>query len=214
MNRPDCVLFDLDHTLVHYDHAVRVRALAERCGADPERVMDALTHSGLERDSDLGLFDAEGHAHELSRRLGVPATLEDCIAARAASMAPIAETLALAQEVARHARVAILTNNGLMVRDHLHVLCPPLSPLFDGRVFCSAEFGVGKPDPGIFLRSAERLGLSPAAILFIDDKAANAEAARAVGMDALHFTGPGALRAALHARGLLEDTREGIAHAS
>ena len=38
MNRPDCVLFDLDHTLVHYDHAVRVRALAERCGADPERV--------------------------------------------------------------------------------------------------------------------------------------------------------------------------------
>ena len=62
--------------------------------------------------------------------------------------------------------------------------------------------------------SAERLGLSPAAILFIDDKAANAEAARAVGMDALHFTGPGALRAALHARGLLEDTREGIAHAS
>jgi putative hydrolase of the HAD superfamily len=214
MNRPACALFDLDHTLVHYDHAVRVRTLAERCGVDAERVMDALTHSGLERDSDLGLFDAEGHARELSRRLGVPATVEDCIAARAASMAPIAETIALAREVARHARVAILTNNGLMVRDHLHALCPALSPLFGGRVFCSAEFGVGKPDPAIFLRSAERLGLPPAAILFIDDKAANAEAARAVGMDALHYGGPQALRISLRERGLLEHTREEIAHAS
>ena len=214
MKRPACVLFDLDHTLVHYDHAVRVQVLAERCGVDADRVMDALTHSGLERDSDLGLFDAEGHARELSRRLGVPASLGDCIAARAASMSPIAETLALANGIARNARVAILTNNGLMVRDHLHALCPALSPLFDGRVFCSAEFGVGKPDPAIFLRSAERLGLSPAAILFIDDKSANAEAARAAGMDALHYGGPQALRISLRERGLLEDTPEAIAHAS
>jgi FMN phosphatase YigB (HAD superfamily) len=81
-------------------------------------------------------------------------------------------------------------------------------------VFCSAEFGVGKPDPAIFLRSAERLGLPPAAILFIDDKAANAEAARAVGMDALHYGGPQALRISLRERGLLEHTREEIAHAS
>ena len=214
MNRPACVLFDLDHTLVHYDHDVRVRTLAERCGAGPERVMEALTHSGLERDSDLGLFDAEGHARELSRRLGVPASLDDCIAARAAAMSPITESVAMAHAVARHARVAILTNNGLMVRDHLHVLCPALSPLFDGRVFCSAEFGVGKPDPAVFLRSAERLGLSPAEILFIDDKAANAEAARRVGMDALHYAGPQALRGSLQARALLDDTTEAIRHAS
>lgn len=214
MKRPACVLFDLDHTLVHYDHAVRVRTLAERCGIDPERVLDALTLSGLERDSDLGLFDAQGHARELSRRLGVALSLDDCLAARAAAMSPIEGSVALAHAVARNARVAILTNNGLMVRDHLRVLCPALSPLFDGRVFCSAEFGVGKPDPAVFLRSAERLGLSPAEILFIDDKAANVEAARRVGMDALHYGGPQALRVSLRERGLLENTTEAIAHAS
>jgi putative hydrolase of the HAD superfamily len=214
MNRPACVLFDLDHTLVHYDHALRIRTLAERCGIDPERALEALTHSGLERDSDLGLFDAEGHAREFSRRAGSPAGLADCIAARAASMAPIGDTIDLAREVSRVAQVAILTNNGLMVRDHLRDLCPALSPLFDGRVLCSAEFGVGKPDPAIFLRSAQRLGLPPSAILFIDDKAANAEAARSVGMDALHYGGPQALRVSLRERGLLESTMEAIAHAS
>jgi putative hydrolase of the HAD superfamily len=213
MKRPACVLFDLDHTLVHYDHALRVRTLAERCGVEPERVMEALTHSGLERDSDLGLFDAENHARELSRRLGVPLSLGDCIVARAAAMSPIAESVEMAHAVARHARVAILTNNGLMVRDRLHALCPALSPLFDGGVFCSAEFGVGKPDPAIFLRSAERLGLPPSAILFIDDKVANAEAASGVGMDALHYGGPQALRISLRERGLLENTEE-IAYAS
>lgn len=213
MKRPSCVLFDLDHTLVHYDHAVRVRALAERCGVDAGRVMDALTHSGLERDSDLGLFDAEGHARELSRRIGAPVSLADCIAARAASMAPIEDCVAMAHVVARNARVAILTNNGLMVRDHLPALCTALSPLFDGRVLCSAEFGVGKPDPEIFLRSARRLGLLPAQILFIDDKAANAEAARRVGMDALHYAGPQALRTSLQARGLLDEATE-VRHAS
>ncbi|GAA5004335.1 HAD family phosphatase [Pseudoluteimonas lycopersici] len=214
MKRPACVLFDLDHTLVHYDHAVRVRTLAERCGVEPQRVLDALTLSGLERNSDLGLFDAEGHARELSRRLGVALSLDDCIAARTASMAPIEDCVAMAHAVARNAQVAILTNNGLMVRDHLHALCPTLSPLFDGRVFCSAEFGAGKPDPAIFLRSAERLGVSPGDILFIDDKAANAEAARHVGMDALHYAGPQALRVSLRERGLLENATEEIAHAS
>lgn len=199
-----CVLFDLDDTLVDYDHSLRIRTLAERCGVEPERVMDALTTSGLERDSDLGLFDAQGHARELSRRLGVPLSLDDCIAARAASMAPIAESVAMAHAVARHAQVAILTNNGLMVRDHLNALCPALSPLFDGRVLCSAEFGVGKPDPQIFLRGAERLGLPPASILFIDDKAANADAARAVGMHAHHFTAVDALRDALRESGLID----------
>lgn len=214
MKRPACVLFDLDHTLVHYDHALRLDALARRSGCPTEQIEQALFHSGLERDSDLGRFDAQGHARELSRRLGATLTLEDCIVARAAAMAPIAGMLALAHETSRHARVAILTNNGLMVRDHLHVLCPALSPLFDGRVLCSAEFGVGKPDPAIFLRSAERLGLPPPAILFIDDKAANADAARSVGMDALHFGGPHALRASLRERGLLENSNEAIAHAS
>ena len=214
MKRPDCVLFDLDHTLVHYDHALRIRTLAERCGVDPDQVMEALTLSGLERDSDLGLFDAQGHARELSRRLGVPVSLDECIVARAAAMSPITACVAMAQAVAHHVQVAILTNNGLMVRDHLRELCPALSPLFDGRVLCSAEFGVGKPDPAIFLRSAERLGLPPANILFVDDKAANAEAARAVGMDALHYGGPQAFRVSLQARGLLDDSMEMIPHAS
>lgn len=116
-----------------------------------------------------------------------------------------ADVLALATQVSRHAIVAILTNNGLLVRDQLATLCPALSPLFDGRVLCSAEFGVGKPDPAIFAHAARRLDVAPEAILFIDDKAGNAEAARAAGLHAHHHRDAAGLAAALRHHGLLEE---------
>jgi putative hydrolase of the HAD superfamily len=204
MTRPACVLFDLDETLVRYDHEVRVRTLAARCGVAPGRVEAELFASGLERETDFGRYDPQGQADELSRRMGVRVGLDDCIAARAAAMTPDLEVIALAEQISRGAAVAILTNNGLLVRDHLHALCPPLSPLFDGRVFCSGEFGVGKPGAAIFHRCAERLGLSLKAIMFVDDKRDNAEAARALGMQAHHFRDAAGLREALHTLALLE----------
>ncbi len=204
-DRPACVLFDLDETLVRYDHGVRLRTLADRVGVAPARIEAELFASGLERDGDLGRHDAQGQADELARRLGVAVALADCIAARAASMTPDAEVVALAHAVARRARVAILSNNGLLVRDHLPALCPALSPLFDGQVLCSAEFGVGKPEAVVFAHAADRLGLAPGAILFVDDKPANAEAARAAGLRAHHHRDAAALRAVLAAHHLLED---------
>lgn len=201
---PSHILFDLDETLVRYDHEARVRTLAARCGVAPERIETALFASGLEHDSDLGRYDAQAQAEELSRRLGAAVALEDCIAARAASMTPDFEVIALAEQASRRAAVAILTNNGLLIRDHLPALCPPLSPLFDGRVFCSAEFGIGKPDPAIFQRCAERLGVSAASILFVDDKRANTDAARATGLQAHHHRDAASLREALRAFDLLE----------
>jgi HAD superfamily hydrolase (TIGR01509 family) len=205
VKRPACVLFDLDETLVRYDHSARVRTLAARVGVAPERIEAELFASGLERDSDLGRHDARSQAEVLARRLGVAVSLADCIAARAASMTPDAEVVALAHEAARHASVAILSNNGLLVRDHLPALCPALSPLFDGRVLCSAEFGIGKPEAAIFAHASARLGLPPEAILFVDDKRANADAAQAAGMRAHHHRNAAGLRAALIDHGLLEN---------
>jgi len=69
MSRPSCVLFDLDDTLVRYDHAARVRALAARCGVAPERIEAELFASGLERDAALGRYDPQAQADALAHRL-------------------------------------------------------------------------------------------------------------------------------------------------
>lgn len=202
MSAPTLVLFDLDGVLAHYRHDVRVDTLAARTGAHPAQVEAQLFGSGLEYASDLGDFDAETHVAELASRLGCAVTLDDCLAARGAAMAADLEVLVLATAVATAARVAILTNNGLMLRDHLPALCPPLFPLFAGHVYCSAQYRVGKPDPQVFADCLHELGVVAADTLFVDDKAENIEGARRAGLHAHHFITAAALRAELHRHGL------------
>jgi putative hydrolase of the HAD superfamily len=57
--------------------------------------------------------------------------------------------------------------------------------LFDA-VVISAEVGMRKPEPGIFLLAAEVLGLEPAECVFIDDITSNVVAAQDAGLAAIH----------------------------
>lgn len=204
---PAVVLFDLDGVLAHYAHAPRMALLARRAGASEAEVARALFDSGLERDADLGLYDADGQVAEFAERLGRPVTLDDCVDARGAAMSTDAGVLALAAAASKRARVAILTNNNLLLRDHLPRICPALFPLFDAQVFCSAQFRLAKPDPAIFRACAAALRVAPGDVLFIDDKAENADGARRTGLHAHHHRDLPSLRAALRVHGLLEDER-------
>ena len=58
--------------------------------------------------------------------------------------------------------------------------------LFDD-IISSAEVGMAKPEPEIFRLAAGRLGLDPAECVFVDDWDQNIEAAKAVGMTAIHY---------------------------
>jgi epoxide hydrolase-like predicted phosphatase len=49
----------------------------------------------------------------------------------------------------------------------------------------SHEVGLGKPDPAVYALTAARLGVAPGEIVFLDDVAANVEAARAAGWHAV-----------------------------
>jgi 2-haloacid dehalogenase len=69
-------------------------------------------------------------------------------------------------------------------------------------VVVSGTEGVAKPDPAIFALTAERAGLPPERLVFVDDKELNVEAARAAGMDGIVFTGADELRLLLRERGL------------
>lgn len=205
----DLVLFDLDDVLVDYSHEVRCRTLGERIGRDAETVRAALFGSGLETEADLGRIDPEGVARVLSETLATPVTVADCVAARAAAMAPRPALLDIVETLAARCRLAILTNNGLMVRDHFASLCPPFAPYFDGSVHCSAMYGVAKPDPTVFAHCAEALGVAPSRVLFIDDKPGNAAGAVRAGMSGHHYQHIAGLRSALAAHHLLESLSHG-----
>jgi 2-haloacid dehalogenase len=79
----------------------------------------------------------------------------------------------------------------------------PFMTWFDGHVISGFE-GVAKPDPRIFEILLERYRLAPEATFFMDDSPRNVEAARALGIHAVHYTDADQLRQELRALGIPE----------
>ena len=69
-------------------------------------------------------------------------------------------------------------------------------------LFLSCEIGACKPSEAAFAVVEAALGMPAGQILLIDDTAANVEAARSRGWDAIHFTDNAELMAELALRGL------------
>jgi putative hydrolase of the HAD superfamily len=65
-----------------------------------------------------------------------------------------------------------------------------LGQLFDG-VVISAEVGMRKPTPAIYVLGAEAIGLDPGACVFVDDLALNLAPARELGMATVHHVESG-----------------------
>ncbi|MGB2782289.1 MAG: HAD family phosphatase [Phycisphaerae bacterium] len=60
--------------------------------------------------------------------------------------------------------------------------------LFDATV-CGTEVRIGKPDPEVFLKAAEKLGVEPRFSAVVEDSTAGIEAARRAGMTAIALVG-------------------------
>jgi HAD superfamily hydrolase (TIGR01509 family) len=120
-----------------------------------------------------------------------------------AAVTPIPETLALAAAVHRKARVAVLTNNNLMVKRSLDALFPELRPIFGEDFYVSAEFGARKPEPDVYLACLSRLGTAPNAALFTDDSPRNVAGAERAGLRSRLYRSSAELEQALKREALL-----------
>lgn len=81
--------------------------------------------------------------------------------------------------------VALLTNNVAEWGDQWRATIP-VEELFDVVVDSSAV-RMRKPDPRIYQLACEELGIAPELCVFVDDNAENVAAARALGMETVHF---------------------------
>ena len=85
----------------------------------------------------------------------------------------------------RGLRMALLTNN-VREWEPLWRSMIPIDALFEV-VVDSAFVGCRKPDPKIYQITLERIGLTGNDCLFVDDVEVNCDAARELGMTAVHF---------------------------
>ncbi len=204
MRRPPAlVLFDMDDVLCGYDRDRRVRILSHLTHRSPEAILFAIWGSGFEAAADSGRFDAGAYLDGFGARLGYPLSRETWIAARRAAMTAWPAVLTLAARVREKAKIAVLTNNGVLLEEAIDELFPELRPLFGDAILVSGRFSTRKPDPDIYRRACTLLGASPEQAFFTDDKPWHVAGAEQAGLTGHVFTGAPALERALGLAGLL-----------
>ncbi|EYB67691.1 HAD family hydrolase [Deinococcus phoenicis] len=204
------VLFDRDDTLASTDQGVYREAaqwLAGRFGLDAAEAGRALAAQWQEQASawwhlrtheDEAAFWAR-YGEALSARLGLDAAeIPHLLAAFPYEryMKPVAGARDVLTELrARGLKIGVLSNTLPSIDRTLEAL--GLADLVDVAV-ATCTVGVHKPEPGAFYFALERLGLPAEAVLFVDDKAENVEAARALGLRAVRIDLHGQAADAIH----------------
>ena len=196
------MVFDLDGVLCRYRLDARLEYLSRLSGRGAAEIREAIWGSGFEDQADAGELSAEAYLTGFGERMGMALTREQWVAARRTAMSPDPAMLALVRRLGARLPVALLTNNGFLLRETLPELAPELPPLFGERLFVAAELGARKPEVAVYQRVAARLALPPWALLMVDDNAANAAGAVAAGWQGHQFTGMEDLLARLAALGI------------
>jgi len=197
------VIFDFGGVLwdMRWDVA---RELDRLHGLPKSSVFDTLYRSPAWADIECGVGDPAAWTEDAHRELELRASrpLPRLHEEWRKAQAVIDANVALVRALRPPYRCSVLSNADRSLRGRLEGELA-LHHLFDD-VVVSAEVGMAKPRPEIFRLAAERLGLPPAACVFVDDWDKNVEAARAVGMEAvLHRADQGHdLRAQLAALGV------------
>jgi 2-haloacid dehalogenase len=198
------VVFDIGGVLLDWDPRHFYRELFDGDEAAMERFLAQVCSPEWHAAQDLG-YNVGLACRELASRHPEQAELILAWADSTEKMVagPITGTVEIIAELRRRGLACYALSNMEAETFPLRMARYDFLRALDGHVISGLE-KVAKPDPRIYRVLLERYELSPGRTLFIDDKAVNVAAARAVGMQALQFTSAPKLRAELVAMGLLE----------
>ncbi|MFC5834174.1 HAD family hydrolase [Nonomuraea insulae] len=196
MSRSHLVV-DLGGVLFQFDHARRLRHMADTFALPADQIDKLLWQSGFSADCDAGRYPNPVEIRQRIRAAtGFIGSDDDLDVAWCSAFRPD-EAVRKTLEHHRGARsLALFTNNGPLEEDVLLRLYPTMFAGFEHLLF-SHRLGHRKPAPAAFDAALKRLGAAPGDILFIDDSAANTDTARAAGWSAVLFRSVDALEQAV-----------------
>jgi 2-haloacid dehalogenase len=196
MRSPTITVFDVGNVLIQWDPRHLYRKLFAQ-EAEMEHFLGEICTQAWNEEQDRGRSFAEGVALLLDRHPAYEAYIR-AFDERWHEMVPgaVDGTVSILEDLRRagyptYAITNFSVEKFAFVKQRFAFLAA-----FDGIVI-SGEERVVKPNEAIYRRLLDRFGLKAEDCLFIDDSERNVEAAKAVGMQALHFSTPPALAADL-----------------
>jgi putative hydrolase of the HAD superfamily len=212
VNRIDTVLFDFGQVLSNPPEPAAWARMRSILGLDEDRFY--ADYWTFRHDYDRGTLTGSAYWHAVAARAGIALNAAQLDALFAADVdvwtdlnLPMVEWAGRLQRAG--VRTGILSNIGDSIAEGIVARLPWLSG-FD-RCIWSYALRMAKPEPAIFLKTAETLNTAPANILFIDDREENVAAAVAVGMQAIHYTSHAAFEREMRERGFASLLGAGLA---
>ncbi|MGA3152357.1 MAG: HAD family hydrolase [Streptosporangiaceae bacterium] len=198
----DAVVFDLGGVLIDWNP----RYLYRKLFADPaemEAFLAGVCTADWHRANDLGA-DVRESCRRLASQHRDYQHMITAWAERSEEMVagPLEDTVQVLADLTAGGTRCLALSNMEAETFPLRLARYPFMKLFDGYVISGIE-RVAKPDHRIFEILMHRYGLRPEATFFVDDSAANVQAARELGIIAEPFTSAARLRQDLLALGLL-----------
>jgi len=180
------LIFDFGSVLVKMADESPRQVLAEKLGVTLQDLYRLVFDSETALKGLVGELTIEQHWQAVAEALGVaPADIPTMTAQFWGADEVNYELLDYIAGLRPTYKVGLLSNAWDDLRQVMEVRWDAVR-LFDDLVI-SAEVGLAKPDPRIFQLAVERLGVQPGETVFVDDVSANVEAARKVGLQAIHY---------------------------
>jgi epoxide hydrolase-like predicted phosphatase len=187
------LIFDIGGVLVRTEDRRPRGEYARRLGLTYQELDELVFNGGTSAQAAVGAVSAEQHWEGVLAELNLPAEeLPNLQSAFWGGDRLDTELVKYIQTLRPRYRTALLSNGWSHLRQWIENTWK-IAEAFD-EVLISAEVGAAKPDPRVYHLALERLGVSPAEALFIDDFIENVEGARAVGMHAILFRSPAQMR--------------------
>ncbi len=197
-NAPDAdfLIFDLGNVIIDIDYHKALQRIKAEVSTEFHDKVDGFYLTDFHKDYEVGRIDSGKFREEVRGYFQQDWNDQKVDELWNALLLKIpTERLELISKLRENFQVGVLSNTNLI---HIHAVNRILQedhdldnfdPIFDW-VFLSHEMGLAKPSPQIYEKMLVDLGTSGDRVIFFDDLIANVEGAKAVGIQAVHVTGP------------------------
>ena len=182
------VYFDLGGVIVRTEFQAPRQHLAERFGVEYEDIVRIVFEGETSHQASIGAITEDEHWAAIIRKLHIPESETQAVRDEFfAGDVTDRGLLDFMRGLRKTVKVGLISNAWSGLRPW--IVSQKFEDAFDVMII-SAEVGVTKPDARIYQVALEQLDMAPAETVLLDDFIQNVEGARAVGMQAIHFTQP------------------------
>jgi putative hydrolase of the HAD superfamily len=194
------VVSDLGNVLLHFDHMLACRRLAERSRWSPQEIYDSMFASGLVGDYELGRVSSEAFARQSMERLELDLEVDEIREIWSDIFHPVEGMEELMRFLKERYTLVLLSNTNEWHFEHCRERFPVVS-LFD-HFALSYRLGCRKPDREIFERALAMADAAARESIYFDDIPGYVEVAQDLEMRALCFENRDKLTVWLRAEGV------------